>query len=58
MAGTLYCSIFLYVGKVLVVGTLKGYHQIGGRGGPLEYVCKFPAPTALAPSLGSRSRDR
>ena len=30
MAGTLYCSIFLYVGKVLVVGTLKGYHQIGG----------------------------
>ena len=30
MAGTLSCSIFLYVGKVLVVGTLKGYHQIGG----------------------------
>ena len=30
MAGTLYCSIFLDVGKVLGVGTLKGYQRIGG----------------------------
>ena len=29
MAGTLCCSIFLYVEKV-IVGTLKGYQRNGG----------------------------